>query len=288
MARETELQPVAQEELERPARRLLKTWQEAELIRRMDEVIIASHGAYADRAEFLSEAIRDRLEAEEQQLTVSPRTLRRPLVERRDPPTSSSLITSFGDWLDKTPPTASALDSHPGTTFGMHNRDYPTLWAADSIGRLTATAGQLLPWPKLTEPIIDDAWRFAEGLQTADLDRPRGAKVAAGFPTNHKKRDAVAARFREHFLGLVDKRGPRGPMFTFGIAGVEDGDRVALTDAGVALLTSLHAADAGKGPPFSEKAWEAFAAHLASHAPAELEMWRRVRRSLPTSLTGQS
>src|SRR5690349_520693 len=237
MPQEPGLKAADQQELERAPRRLLKTWQSPELIRRMDQVIIASNGAYADRTEFLAEAIRDRVEADENapesvESAESPRPVS-PGDSDGSPASSVEAAdrdADFGDWLQGDVPTLqAALDA--STTFGLHNRDYPTLWGADWIGRLTSEAGQPLPWPRLGEAVIEQAWGFAKELQKADLDRPRGAKVAAGFPTNRKKPDAVSARFREHFLGLVDKRGTRGPLFIFGLVGVDGQQNVALSQA---------------------------------------------------------
>ncbi|MDP8942802.1 MAG: hypothetical protein M3N16_01570 [Actinomycetota bacterium] len=284
MVDEAHLRPVAHEELERTARRLLKTWQAADLVRRMDELIIASHGAYADRAEFLAEALRDRIEAEEERIREQGGDGGDPVVavelteeeaevaatlSQAPPPT-----VEFGDWLDGTVPTL-PLTMGPGTNFGLHNRDYPTLWAADWLGRLTAEVGAPVPWSRFAASATERAWEFAEKLQTEDLDRPRGAKVAAGFPTNRKKREATDARFREHFLGTIDTRGNRGPLFVFGLVGV-DGERAALTEDGVGLLRALTTAGVGQGPPFSPHAWRAFSAHLSEHAREELSTWRRV------------
>ena len=285
VADEAHLRPVVHEELDRPSRRLLKTWQAADLVRRMDEIIIASRGAYADRAEFLAEALRDRIEAEEEhprdeagdggdpRLPVDPAEEEAAVAATPSSPAPPPTV-EFGDWLDGTvstlPPT-----SRPATNYGLHNRDYPTLWAADWLGRLIAEAGEPVPWSRLAASTIERAWEFAEKLQTEDLDRPRGAKVAAGFPTNRKKREATEARFREHFLGTIDRRGNRGPLFVFGLVGV-DGERAAVTEVGVELLRELKAAGVGQGPPFSPEAWRAFSAHLSEHAREELSTWRRV------------
>src|SRR3954453_13249830 len=140
------LKDAAHEALESMPRRLLKTWQSPELIRRMDQVIIASDGAYADRTEFLAEAIRDRVEAEEN--APSEEESAGPI--RGSKPTTGADVdasapglggdTDFGDWLAGDTPTLQP-SSDATTVFGLHNRDYPTLWGADWIGRLTAKAG---------------------------------------------------------------------------------------------------------------------------------------------------
>lgn len=277
-----ELKPVSQEDLEaKPTRRLVKTWQDPELIRRMDELIIASRGAYADRNDFIAEALRDRVEADAEGLPAEAGNGDGPSISSQEAdqvavtPAAPAGSPTFGDWLGEEVPTAPASTT-TATIFGLHNRDYPTLWAADWLGRLTAAADLPLSWEHLIGEITERAWGFADQLQAADLDRPRGAKVAAGFPTNRKKPDAVEARFRDHFLGLVDKRGPRGPLFIFGIAGVYSGDAVALTEAGLQLVIALQEAGVADGPPFGAAAWTAFSAHLEEHTPAELETWRKV------------
>jgi Arc/MetJ-type ribon-helix-helix transcriptional regulator len=295
MAKDSQLSPAAQEDFERPSRRLLKTWQNAELVRRMDEIIISSRGAYSDRSEFLAEAIRDRLEAEEERAadeeangTGPDRTAGAPTAEQAtslpdlpngaDRPLPTNF--SFGDWLDRDAP---ALPVAPGptTNFGMHNRDWPTLIAADWLGRMTAERGEPISWRHYTEAIIPWAWEYGAMLQQQDLDRPRGAKVAAGFPTNRKKPEATEARFRDHFLGTIDRRGNRGPLFVFGMVGLE-GDRAALSEPGRTLIQALRKAGVASGPPFPPKAWKAFAEHLRQRAPDELETWRRVLEIVAT------
>ncbi|HET9198833.1 MAG TPA: ribbon-helix-helix domain-containing protein [Solirubrobacterales bacterium] len=286
------LSPVSQQNLAGQARRLLKTWQEVDLVRRMDTIIINSRGAYADRSEFLAEALRDRIEAEEQRLADevgkeedSPRTpaASTPIAASgaHTPHAGSESTMSplppdidFCDWLEGETPTL-PLAPGPATNFGLHNRDWPTLLAADWLGRLTSNSGKPLEWSHFTRAVTDWAWEYAAKLQREDLDRPRGAKVAAGFPTNRKKPEATEMRFREHFLGMSNKRGNHGPLFVFRLIGVDDRS-VALSEPGIALLDALHAAGAATGPPFSVTAWRAFARHLREHSPQELDNWLRV------------
>lgn len=282
------LTPALQEEnLARQSRRLLKTWQDVDLVRRMDKIIISSRGAYADRSEFLAEALRDRIEAEEQGLTnevgnddrltslaAGPGALTEIGTDGGAASDGLSFDVAFGDWLDGEPPTL-PLTPGPSTNFGLHNRDWPTLLAADWLGRLTSESGEPLDWPHFTGAVIDWAWEYAARLQREDLDRPRGAKVAAGFPTNRKKPEATEMRFREHFLGTFGKHGNQGPLFIFGLIGI-DGERVALSKPGFDLLQALCVAGVSAGPPFPVAAWRVFAAHLREHAPQELDYWLRV------------
>lgn len=291
MASDPNLRPADREEFARPSRRLLKTWQDAHLVRAMDELIIASRGAYADRSEFLAEALRDRIEAEEERLREQgdnggdPEAAVAAEVEQTadgEAPASPAVdalpalspAVEFGDWLDREVP-ALPVAPGPAINFGLHNRDYPTLLAADWLGRLSAEVGEPVAWPRFTRAVIEWAWTFAEKLKSEDLDRPRGAKVAAGFPTNRKKREATEARFRDHFLGTIDKRRNHGPLFVFGLVGL-DGQRGALSEAGVELLRELREAGVGAGPPFAPTAWQAFASHLRAHAREEFDSWLRV------------
>lgn len=285
------LNPVVQQDLTRQARRLLKTWQEIDLVRRMDTIIINSRGAYADRSEFLAEALRDRIEAEEQRLTDSenkgPTSVIAASVARADLGADAAAANDgldgtatlpvdfdFCDWLGGEMPTLPVAPGPP-TNFGLHNRDWPTLLAADWLGRLTSKGGKPVEWPHFTIDVINWAWEYAAKLQREDLDRPRGAKIAAGFPTNRKKPEATEMRFREHFLGAFSNRGNHGPLFVFRLIGI-DGQCVALSKPGVALLHALHATGAAAGPPFPVTAWRVFAGHLREHSPQELDNWLRV------------
>jgi hypothetical protein len=271
-----EMYPVRQQELARGSRRLLKVWQDADLVRRMDTVIIASRGGYVDRSEFIAEALNDRIEAEEEMrgLTAAPDIEAEAASLQHHRP-DDDVQHQFGDWLGTTVPTLSAT-SGPPTNFGLHNRDFPTLWAADWLGRLTAVNGGPIAWTSFLSDVSEQAWEFAAGLQTADLSRASGAKLAAGFPTNRKKAEAATSRFREHAVGSVSARGVRGPLFVFGLVGAGENETVALADAAVHLLARLFEAGVGSGAPFSAAAWAAFRDHLQVHAPEELAVWGRV------------
>lgn len=280
-AAEEERGPVRVGELDHRARRLLKTWQEADLVRRMDAAISASHGAYADRTEFIAEALRDRIEAEEERLGIAPGG--RPAVRGAGDATLPEIdLTIIADWVDGDPPTLSRAEG-PETNFGLHNRDFPTLWAADWLGRLTTRAGSPISWRDFVAAITPRAWQYGRVLAERDLDRPPGVKLAAGFPTNIKKREGAESRFRAHAVGVPSERGHQGPMFVFGLVGLvgEDEDAAtALTTDGVALLTRLAEVGIAQGPPFGPAAWKVFGSYLETHAAAELATWRMVLERL--------
>lgn len=275
MATPDDLYPVRQQELARERRRLLKVWQDAELVRRMDAVIIASRGGYADRSEFIAEALRDRIEAEEEIRGLSSATdIEAEAAALAVQPTATARHR-FGDWLGQRVPTLPAT-SGPATNFGLHNRDFPTVWSADWLGRLTVANAGPVAWTDFLAEISEQAWEFAARLQSVDLSKGTGAKLAAGFPTNRKKAEAATSRFREHAVGSLTAKGVRGPLFVFGLVGTDEDSTVALTDVGVHLLARLFEAGVGDGPPFSAAAWAAFHDHLQLHAPEELAVWTRV------------
>jgi Arc/MetJ-type ribon-helix-helix transcriptional regulator len=268
-------------ELDHRPRRLLKTWQEAELVRGMDAVILAAGGAYADRSEFIAEALRDRIEAEEERVLLRKTPHATPSLTTAESEPSSAVegeAVIFADWAGADPPNLPRA-AGPDVNFGLHNRDYPTLWAADWLGRLTVRAEGPISWRRFLNEISPRAWEQGRVLAAIDLDRPPGNKLAAGFPTNLKKRESAESRFRSHVVGVASERGNQGPLFVFGLVGLDGADDDALTALspdGLALIERLAAAGIADGPPFAPNAWIAFAAHLESHAAKELETWLKV------------
>src|SRR5437868_12137034 len=97
-------------------KRLVKTWLPVDLVRQMDVTIVRSGGGYLDRAEFIAEAVRDRLADEEAaawQVTPAPAPVPAPISTA-----GAEGESSFADWLDATPtlPTADG----PSENFGLH------------------------------------------------------------------------------------------------------------------------------------------------------------------------
>lgn len=256
-------------ELETPQvpRRLVKCWLPAELVRDLDVHIVRS-GAYLDRAEFIAEAIRDRLDEERVGPAVSP-----PAVLAASPAEPISPAASdhrFGDWLDLEPVTLPKAVG-PEENFGLHNRDWPTLWALDWLGRESAMRQRPVGWSEFVAALVPRAWEAGRAFA--------GESGVVGFPTNQKRKEATEQRFIAHAVGLLGNRGRTnsGPLFVFGLVGL-DGANAAPTAAAVSLVAALRDVDAGSGPPFSERAWRAFAAYLASEAPRELDSWLYVLR----------
>jgi hypothetical protein len=267
-------------------RRLVKLFLPVETVRRMDAAILRSGGAYFDRAEFVNEALIDRL-AEEGHGAVDhvplPQTRPALLAAVPEPtvefsPDVSETVGMFGDWLSKAPVPTLPEAASPETNFGLHNRDYPTIWACDLLGRLTLEAGAPITWEMFSQQLLQKSWGVGRRLAAEDAESGRALKVGVGFPTNTAKREAAERRFLAHSFGLPTARGNPGPVFVFKWVGIEHAEsepRVALTDAGIAVLRAL-AETGDSGPPFGEAAWRIFVDHLSEHAPSELKAWLSV------------
>lgn len=267
-------------------RRLVKLYLPVETVRRMDAAILRG-GAYFDRAEFVNEALIDRL-AEESHGAVESLPLQRerkptPLTAVPEPkvefaPDIAESVGLFGDWLSNgavptLPPVAG-----PETNFGLHNRDYPTIWACDLLGRMTVEASMPIAWEAFSEQLLRKSWAVGRRLAADDAESGRPVKLGVAFPTNAAKKEAAERRFLAHAFGLPTTRANTGPVFVFrwvGVEHVEGEPRIALTDAGVAVLRAL-AETGDPGPPFGESAWRIFVDHLSEHAPGELKAWLSV------------
>jgi hypothetical protein len=245
-----------------PPKRLVKTWLPVDLVRHMDVAIVRSRGSYLDRAEFIAEAIRDRLAEEEAAAYQAGHAS----VAAPPPPPAvdGEGEGSFADWLDAAPTLPPA--EGPRENFGLHNRDLPTLWALDWLGRLAARRGAPVNWSEFVAELLPRAWEMGRALAGAD-----GAGTT-GFPTNLKRKEATEQRFAAHAVGQVSARGNSGPLFVFRLVGL-DGTRAAPTPAAVELTRALNRTAFEIGAPFAGAAWDAFATHLRAEAPQELDAW---------------
>jgi hypothetical protein len=245
-----------------PPKRLVKTWLPVDLVRQMDVAIVRSSGGYLDRAEFIGEAIRDRLAEEE---AAAYQASHASVAAPPPPPAvDGEGEGSFADWLDAAPTLPPA--EGPRENFGLHNRDLPTLWALDWLGRLAARRGAPVNWSEFVAELLPRAWEMGRALAGAD-----GAGTT-GFPTNLKRKEATEQRFAAHAVGQVSARGNSGPLFVFRLVGL-DGTRAAPTPAAVELTRALNRTAFEIGAPFAGAAWDAFATHLRAEAPQELDAW---------------
>jgi hypothetical protein len=151
--------------------------------------------------------------------------------------------------------------------FGMHNRDYPSLWAA---ARLAAYLDEgSLTFEEFAERATEEAWGYASELRALEL--AFGTKLTALFPTNFEKRDTASGAFRTFAIGSIAVAGPGlradGPLFLWRVIDVERHDEtvaVGLKREGRELLAALASLTVEQPHP-PEKA-RVFLDHLREHA----------------------
>jgi len=257
------------------------------LIREMDGVIGRGVGGYMTRTEFIVDAIQERvldltLPREEDGGPPPGHTTRKvPKYPTDAAELSEVKETSVDISMTALPAPAqgSAVEgseeySRPEgrPLFGLHNRDYPSLWALSKLADLT-TAGPIALEAYFAE-VCEQAWKFGELL--LEIERRVGGKRTALFPTNREKKKAAEAGFQAFAIGGY-RSGPNGVVFTSGplfewrVAGLTTNDGAALlvgvTPAGRALLEAIAGMTIEEPRPADVSA--PFLAHLARHAPAD-------------------
>jgi hypothetical protein len=261
------------------------------LIREMDAVIINGRGGYATRAEFIVDAIQERVV----ELSIGG-------VEDAGPPPGLPKLEA-----STTPPQAVAdlsldttvlgapsdgftvpadLDlSRPDGSplFGLHNRDYPSLWVLKQLA--ASTTDGPIPLEAFYADVTQQAWTF--GAHLLALENHTGTKLTALFPTNTEKRKSAEIGFRNFAIG--DYRGTdgqhyrtTGPLFEWRAVGlIHDGASeplVGLTTAGRSLLE--HMSPVTVEEPHSATAAAAFMNHLRDHASADLSVFVEISRAI--------
>ena len=149
-------------------------------------------------------------------------------------------------------------------TWGLHNRDFPTVWAAFHLGAATAAEGGPVPFLEWQTRLARTAWQISLGLQgdsTFDL---------SGFPINAQKATKAEARFLSFFVGAADGT---GPIFDLALAGIDTAGCCALTAPGVQVLRALEGWDNRVDVPQTAARCGAWLMHLAQWAPADIDMF---------------
>lgn len=128
---------------------------------------------------------------------------------------------------------------------GLHNRDYPSLWAASRLARYTTDDAIL--FDDFRRRVTLAAWYF--GMQLSSLSPAKGSRLTALFPTNPHKPESAERAFQNFAVGSVPKRLPSsgpikasGPLFVWQLCQLQrrDGEIViGLTPAGRSLLEEL-------------------------------------------------
>lgn len=272
------------------------------LIRDMDAAILEGLGGYSTRGEFIVDAIQERVleltaDGEEDAGAPTPREVSRKgaQIEGADP----KVLQQTRETEAASAANDSALDaplrgfvlghegdlSRPegGPLFGLHNRDYPALWA---LARLASkTQQQAMPAKRYYEELLQEAWDFGRVLLA--IEKRTGAKSTALFPTNLEKRKAAELAFRMFAVGDFRSSADgtfatNGPLFEWGVAGLaateEDGPLIGVTELGWKLLAAQSGLSVHE--PHPEAKAIAFFEHLASHAPADWKGLLEIMRAI--------
>lgn len=263
------------------AHRVVRTPLPVDQIREMDELILAGIGGYETRAEFIEDAIRERIfelryedagPASEIDATEAPRPQVDQTVTRVESQSAQAAALTLHETGLADPGPGAVLDEGIDTPddeplFGLHNRDYPALWALTFLARITRNGP--VPVADFEEEISKEAWEFGEALVT--LERTTGSKLTGLFPTNREKKEASEGAFRMFAVGDHRKKEDgirtRGPLYQWRaarIAQVDGGLVVGVTSAGRSLASAVAGLTANA--PHSQPYAEMFFNHLREHA----------------------
>jgi hypothetical protein len=291
-------------------RRIMRIPLPIALIRDMDAVILEGLGGYSTRAEFIIDAIQERIleltiDTEEDAGPPAPlRVPDAPLLASAPPVTTQQIRTSplrAATPGPSTSPTTAEATRIPSVStgyvlgpdavvsqtrdtelFGLHNRDFPSLWALHKL----ASAAQDAPVEieDFYRQLLADAWEF--GTVLSRLTDGMGKKHSALFPTNTDKPKSAEEAFRTFAVGdyRVTKVGEvltSGPLFAWKAAGItaQAGRlQIAVTAPGWDLLRSCAGIDVAQ--PHSESAANTFLEHLMKHAPADWAGFAGVLKSI--------
>jgi hypothetical protein len=150
-------------------------------------------------------------------------------------------------------------------TWGIHNRDFPTLWAAGMLSR-ELTTHESVDYQNWLAEAVDVAWRLAASLADSDID-------LSGFPMNLDKADKSESRFVRFFLG---ETAGHGPLFDLGLVAEVESGRVAMTLDGANVLAQLE----GWAPTVSRRpaddARDVFLSHLFWRVPADFNLMQEI------------
>lgn len=283
---------------DRSSSRLLRIPLEYTLIKEIDSLIVRRVGGYTSRQEL----IRDATEAWVLELSHAPAdeefkvgasdvtTDQVPLVAGSDTteepspaPAAEPRATSQRELelltLISSPEEGVTVDGEARVDddllFGLHNRDYPSIWVLRLLADSTRDHPVLLS--DFIDEAIDAAWILGRELKRIESSLPY--KLTALFPTNEQKRQGSEDAFREFAIGGYSLKAGElrawGPLYVWKTAQLVVTNRrvhIAPTVAGLALLRSV-AGLSLPAPPDKEHA-RAFLDHLHEHSYLD---WRGFR-----------
>jgi hypothetical protein len=283
--------------------RIVKIPLPVRLIRQIDEALVAGLGGYSTRTEFFREAAEGlllELQYEHAPAEPLPSVRATAALPASRPDAGQSGLSGPGDVDSSARLPAGRLMSLEQTAlrlaeegypidgqaqvddeplFGMHNRDFPSLWAAYGLARRARTAP--VPYDAFVDDITAEAWEFAAGLEP--LEESGRQKLTALFPTNRDKPQSSADAFKAFAVGSVTngRGGPLradGPLFAWRVGQVVQADGqilFGLTTDGWRLLRELDGISLELPHP-QALAWKFFD-HLRRLSPGD---WWGFRRTL--------
>ena len=174
------------------------------------------------------------------------------------------------------------FELEPGPLFGLHNRDYPTLWAASAL--YARAAEHPVELRRFVDEITEDAWNFASSL--AELESRVGrSKLRALFPSNPDRMQSSAEGFRTFAIGSIHalrggsgRKRLAGPFYQWRLARVQSDPKgdvvIGRTLEGENLLDDL--AGISLETPHSEAYARTFLEHLMRYATGDWEVFQAV------------
>jgi hypothetical protein len=167
--------------------------------------------------------------------------------------------------------TASALVDEP--LLGLHNRDWPSLWALGVLAEMSTEAA--IPWHSFLEAVTSRAWRLGELIESTP--GAGGRKAAALLPTNKAKAQAAESAFQSFAVAAVGKRpNPEGKFMVSGplalwraiaFTKMESELCVGLSDQGWDLLDQMSGLTSAL--PHGPDTADSFFSFLAAHSPTD-------------------
>ena len=280
------------------------------LIREMDAIIVEGVGGYSTRAEFILDAIQERIleltiEGVEDAglLPMLQDVGSAPLQLTHTPAAPQSLVDSSlqvtMQMTELTPPAAgfiipAAHDlSRPEgkALFGLHNRDYPALWALDQLAAMTTE--EAIPIVDFFARILEAAWEF--GMNLLALEKQEESRFTTLFPTNPGKQKSAETRFlafaigdyRADSAGTIDTSGPLFEWRTVGLSGSASEPSVGLTASGWQLLADLKGLSVEQ--PHAPSCATTFLNYLKEYAPGDERGFIEIMRAIgPSGATRES
>jgi hypothetical protein len=261
----------------------------------MDELILSGAGGYGSRAEFIREAV-EALVLETTYSEASGERTGGPRQEENSaPPRPSGGASGCASGSAPVSPPSFTLaeteirvssrgyvvadglaEVRDEPMFGLHNRDYPSIWAASRIATRTVDAPMQID--SLFKGLVADAWQYAKKLSA--LEESLSRKLTALFPTNERKSQSAASAFLDfavggYVLNCNEHEGDqkivgRGPLFKWGVVQVEKQDDhlvAALTASGYDMLEALNGISLDL--PHSQQGAKWFCGFLRHASPAD-------------------